>query len=185
MDQFRIFLSEGSLREIHLQGWLFTWSNERAIPHWKELTELLSLMSGMLSILIVICKLFLLLFGSCSTTPTDQCGVFSRKRFHFRSFWPKLPGFMQVIERVWHCPMHNANPFSKLAWLLRNTSRCLQSWSAKTIGNVRVQLSLATEVVLRLEVVRDCQPLAPHEESLRQFLKLKSLRLASLQCTIV
>jgi hypothetical protein len=91
---------------------------------------------------------------------------------------------MQVIECAWHCPMHNADPFRKLAWLLHNTAWCLQSWSAKTIGNVRVQLSLASEVVHRLEIARDRQPLAPHEEALRQFLKLKSLGLASLQRTI-
>jgi hypothetical protein len=74
---------------------------------------------------------------------------------------------MQVIERAWHCLMHNVDPFNRLAWLLWNMVWCLQSWHATTIRNVRVQLSLATEVVLRLEIARDRRPLSPHEESLR------------------
>jgi hypothetical protein len=43
---------------------------------------------------------------------------------------------------------------------------------------------MAQEVVIRLECARDRRNLAPHEEELRQGLKLKSLGLASLQRTI-
>jgi hypothetical protein len=32
MRQFCQFLNDATLREIHLQGRLFTWSNERAHP---------------------------------------------------------------------------------------------------------------------------------------------------------
>jgi hypothetical protein len=32
MGQFRRFLNEALLKEIHLQGCLFTWGNERAHP---------------------------------------------------------------------------------------------------------------------------------------------------------
>jgi endonuclease/exonuclease/phosphatase family metal-dependent hydrolase len=32
MGQFRRFLEEAAMKEIHLQGHLFTWSNERAHP---------------------------------------------------------------------------------------------------------------------------------------------------------
>jgi hypothetical protein len=129
MGQFRRFLNEAFLREIHLHDPLF----------------------------------------------------YARKRFHFRSFWPRFPGFMEVVERACHCPLHNADPFSRLAWLLRNTTRCLQSWSAKSIGNIRVQLSITFEVVHQLESACDHRPLAPHEEALRQALKLKSLSLTLLQ----
>jgi hypothetical protein len=62
--------------------------------------------------------------------------------------------------------------------------RVLKSWSDKFIGNVRVQLEVAKEVVHRLEMARDRRQLATHEEELRQHLKLKPLGLASLQRTI-
>jgi hypothetical protein len=47
-----------------------------------------------------------------------------------------------------------------------------------------MQLELAKEVVLRLEIARDRRVLSGLEESLRQELKLKSLGLASLRHTI-
>jgi hypothetical protein len=39
MGQFCGFLSEGSLREIHLQGRLFTWSNDRQHPTLERIDQ--------------------------------------------------------------------------------------------------------------------------------------------------
>jgi hypothetical protein len=97
-----------------------------------------------------------------------------KKRFHFSTFWPKFPGYLETVEHSWHCPLNGANMFRRLDWLLRNTTRCLKSWSDKFIG----------DVIHRLEMARDRQTLAVHEESLRQKLKLKPFGLASLQHTI-
>jgi hypothetical protein len=80
--------------------------------------------------------------------------------------------------------MTAANPFQPQDWLLRNTARVLRSWSDRFIGNVRLQLVIAQEVVLRLEQARESRPLTSHEETLRCRMKLKSLGLASLQRTI-
>jgi hypothetical protein len=49
------------------------------------------------------------------------------------------------------------------------------------IGNIRLQLTLSKEVLHKLEVVRDLRTLSSHEETLRQFVKLKMLGLSSLQ----
>jgi hypothetical protein len=68
--------------------------------------------------------------------------------------------------------------------LLRNSARFLKSWSDRFVGNVHSQLEIAREVVLQLEMARGRRTLASHEESLRQWLKLKSLALSSLQRTI-
>jgi hypothetical protein len=56
----------------------------------------------------------------------------------------------------------------------------LNCWSDRTIGNIRLQLEVAKEVLFCLEQARDLRPLAPHE-ALRQLVKLKSLVLTSLQ----
>jgi hypothetical protein len=111
-------------------------------------------------------------------------GFFVRKkRFIFRSFWTRLP-VKDVIARAWHYPLNGTSLFARLDWLLRNTARALQSWSAYYVGLVRMQLEMAKEVVLRLESAHDRSALAAYEEDLRQLLKLKSLPLASLQWTI-
>jgi hypothetical protein len=128
MGQFHHFLNEESLREIHLQGWLFTWSNERAHPtleridcafisnEWHGLHPNFDLQS---------------LSSSCSDHAplllSTNVAFIARKIFHFRCYWLRFLGFMQVVECAWHCLMKNVNPFSRLAWLLHNTARCLQS----------------------------------------------------------
>jgi hypothetical protein len=89
-----------------------------------------------------------------------------------------------VAEWTWHCLLQNATPFERLDWLLRNTSRFLKSWTDRLIGNIRIQLALAREVIERLESAGDRRPLAAHEATLCSELKLKMLGLSSLQRTI-
>jgi hypothetical protein len=109
----------------------------------------------------------------------------ARKRFHFRAFWPRFPGFLDVVKRVWNCPLCNVRPFARLDWLLWHTARMLKSWSDRSIGSIRSHLEVTKEVVYRLEVARNHQGLSAQEEGLRQFVKLMSLGLSSLQRTIV
>jgi hypothetical protein len=77
------------------------------------------------------------------------------KRFHFRAYWPKFPGFLDVVQRAWHCPLINADPCRHLDWLLRNTACALKSWSDRCIGSIRQQLELAKEVVYQLDMAQD------------------------------
>jgi hypothetical protein len=67
---------------------------------------------------------------------------------------------------------------------LHNKARFLQSWSDRSIDNIKMQLVVAKEVVLQLEKARDRRQLTTHEESLRQEFKMKSLGLSSFQRTI-
>jgi hypothetical protein len=73
---------------------------------------------------------------------------------------------MGVVRQAWVCPLIDANPCRHVDWLLRNTTRFLKSWSDRFIGNVRIQLELAKEVVHCLEMARDCRTLLAHEEAL-------------------
>jgi hypothetical protein len=104
-----------------------------------------------------------------------------RRRFHFCSFWPRFPGFKDVVARAWHCPLGNVSPFTGLDWLLHNTVMCPKCWSDRTIGSVRLQLEMAKEIMHWLEIARDTRRLSAGEEEMCKPLKLKSLALASLQ----
>jgi hypothetical protein len=107
-----------------------------------------------------------------------------KRRFIFRPFWTKCVGFLDVVERAWHCPLRSATPFEHLDWLLRNTSRFLKSWGDCLIGNIWIQLAVAKEVIERLESAGDYRQLTAHEVELRSELKLKMLGMLSLQRTI-
>jgi hypothetical protein len=68
--------------------------------------------------------------------------------------------------------------------LLRETAKALVKWSSKAVGNIRLRIQIAMEVIFRLEVAQDSRSLSPKEISLRRFLKLRYLGLTSLQRTI-
>lgn len=67
---------------------------------------------------------------------------------------------------------------------LRITGKKLQRWSDKWIGNVRLQIAIALELILRLDVAMDSRELSTVEFELRKTLKRKLLGLCSLQRTI-
>jgi hypothetical protein len=128
MGQFIRFLNEASLREIHISGRLFTWSNKRAHPtlecidrafiskEWDEfypshdLTSLASMSSDHAPLLL------------CTSNSYKH-----HKRCHFKAFWLKFPGFLDVVKRAWHCPLMDADPCHHFDWLLRNIARVLES----------------------------------------------------------
>jgi hypothetical protein len=113
-----------------------------------------------------------------------ESAYFTKKRFIFHSFWPSFPGFREVMERAWRCPLRGVSTFQCLDWLLWNSAHMLKSWSHSTIGSDRMQLEIGKELLHQLEMARDQRVLAPHEESLRQLVKLKSLGLMSHRSSI-
>jgi hypothetical protein len=102
MGQFCRFINQASLKEIHLEGRLFTWSNERLYPTLKRIDRYFitpdweTLSPG---------HELLTLPSHCSDhTPSllhmDATSV-AKKRFMFLSFWPSFPGFQEGMERAW------------------------------------------------------------------------------------
>jgi hypothetical protein len=128
MGQFRRFLSEAALKELHLHGRLYTWSNERSHPTLEQIDR------------VFIYSKWDLLHPSCALHPLaslfsdhapllllTNAGAVYVRRFLFRSFWTKLLNFLDAVRRAWHCPLQNVSPFHRLDWLLRNTARVLHS----------------------------------------------------------
>jgi hypothetical protein len=119
MGQFRSFLNVAALKELHLEGRLFTWNNERAHPtlekidrffisvEWEglfpnhDLQALSSLGSDHAPLLL-----------------RTDINHSTKQIFLFRAFWPKLHGFHDAVAQAWHSPLMNAIPFCRLDWLL-------------------------------------------------------------------
>ena len=77
------------------------------------------------------------------------------KRFKFESFWPKVESFLDVVQEAWNAVPPEGNPFLVLDNKLHATAKALQRWSDKWIGNVKLQLSLAMEIIGRLDKASD------------------------------
>jgi len=185
MGRFRRFVNEMELKEIPLLGRRYTWSNERASPTLVKLDRVLCTTDW--EDLYPNCIL-----QSHATEMSDHCplvlglkvGVKGRRRFHFESFWTRLPGFLDMVKSSWDEPVQTSCPLECFSIKLKRLTRALQSWGAKGVGHIKTQLALAREVLHRLEVAQDRRTLSIGEDWLRKELKRLCLKLASLEQTV-
>jgi hypothetical protein len=88
------------------------------------------------------------------------------------------------VAGVWASTPAEPNPFKQLAAKLVATARALTSWNNRFIGNVKLQILVANELILRLDVAMESRALSQGERGMRKLLKRKLLGLASLEMTI-
>uniref|UniRef100_A0A0A9D8Y1 Reverse transcriptase domain-containing protein n=1 Tax=Arundo donax TaxID=35708 RepID=A0A0A9D8Y1_ARUDO len=185
MGHFRCFLDEKDVKEIPFLGRKYTWSNERSSLTLVQLD-------------LVFCSIEwddifpYSLLQSAAFVVSDHCPLLlglrvntkGKRRFHFESFWPHLPGFQEAVKANWNTSVDTTCPIEVVFLKLQRLSRGLQSWSQRRVGNIRVQLGMAKGILHKLEIARDVRPLSSGEEWLCKKLKHHCLGLASLECTI-
>jgi hypothetical protein len=185
MGDFKNWINSLELKEIPLCGRRFTWSNQREDPTLVKLDHVFCTNSW--EEFFPDCMLF-----SNATEASDHCPLTlklkmdlrGKRRFHFESFWLKLPEFLEEVAASWNQPAHCYYPLEKVSMKLKRLSKRLQSWGHKMVGNVETQLGLAREVLHRLEIAQDIRTLAVEEVWLLRKLKQHCLVLTSLQWTI-
>ncbi|KAE8770923.1 Disease resistance protein RPM1 [Hordeum vulgare] len=181
LARFKALLNRLELKELYLNGRRYTWSNERRLPtlekidhifvtnSWEDLypsTMLTALRSA-------ISDHYLLLL--------DLDAEFSMgRRFRFESFWPTADGLMQTVAEAWQTIPYEGNPFLELDNKLHETAKALQRWSDRFIGNIRLQISIAMEVILCVDAAAESRVLTEREHDLRKLLNKKLLGLSSL-----
>jgi hypothetical protein len=168
-----------------LNGRRFTWSNQRIVPTLVKLDHVFC--TACWEEAFPDCFLY-----SSASGVSDHCPLIlklnadlkGRRRFHFESFWPKLPGFLEEVAASWDQSVRSSCPLERVSMKLKRLARRLQSWGHKAVGNVNSQLGLAREVLHRLEVAQDSRLLSTEEVWLLQKLKQHCLVLASLERTV-
>lgn len=184
LGRFRRFVDELEMKEVPLIGCRYMWSNEREAPTLVKLDRVLCTPD------------WDMLFPDClqshATEMLDHCprilgfrdGVKGKRRFHFESFWPQLPGFHEAVAASWEETVDAPCPLERFSFKLKRLSRALQSWSHRQVGHIKKQLQLAKEILHRLEIAQDSRCLSPDEKWLRGELKRQCLGLASLEQTM-
>lgn len=184
MGRFRRFIDDTELQELHLNGRRFTWSSERDNPTPERLDSLFTSEDWML---LYPNHVLSTLASECSDHASLRLSTATPlncfRRFYFENIWPKFEGFLHVVE-AWTCPRTDADAFCTLDYKPRNTAKALQSWSAKHVGSVRLQLAISKVLVLRFDCAQEFRQLAPHKLRLRRKAKLNCVGLASLLRTI-
>lgn len=185
LARFRETVTSLELMDIPLHGRRYTWSNERNNPTLVRLDRVLASMDW--EDRFHNCHLQAL--GSdasdhCPLLLRTNLSLYSKPRFHFEIFWPRMVGYQEVLQQGWACSDAITDPLRRLDAKFRNLSRELHSWSARRIGNVREQLLMAREIIFKLDQAGDHRQLTVEETELRRELKLKCLGLSSLERTI-
>lgn len=185
MGRFRRAINDLALNELHLNGRSFTWSNGWEHPTLERLDRIFvtsdleelfpqSFLKALPSVISDHCPLLL------STLPSLP----AKGRFRFENFWCKLEGFEEVVQEAWSADCRLQDPISRLDFKLRSTGRALQSWSDKKVGNVKLQLEMARELIGRFDRMEESRGLSGQERFLHRELKRKYLALASLERTM-
>lgn len=182
MGRFWRFLDDVEVKEIPLLGRKYTWLNECTSPTLVRLDRAFCCLGweGIFPDSVL---------QSAASTVSDHCPLIlglkiqksGKRRFHFESFWTKVPGFFQA---VWDAPVQSNCAVERLFLKLQRLSRGLQKWGQRKIGNIKLQIEMAKEILHRLEIARDSRELSSSEEWLRKKLKLHCLGLASFERTI-
>lgn len=98
-----------------------------------------------------------------------------RKPFRFESFWPKLPGFLEVVQQSWNKPCHSGNKVRLLHVKLSRLSKALRRWSREQIHPLKLAADIAAEIVRLLDQVQENRPLTAAELALRKKAKARTL----------
>jgi len=102
MGRFRRFVNDLELKEIPLLGRRYMWSNEREAPTLVKLDRVLC--TSCWEEMFPGCIL-----QSLASQISDHCPLLlglkewirGKWRFHFESFWTKLPHFLEVVADSW------------------------------------------------------------------------------------
>jgi len=75
----------------------------------------------------------------------------------FENFGTKMPGFKLVVQKAWNEASTHSGPCQLVFHKLKKTSQRHHAWSKTIFSNTKVQLHMALEVILRLDMAQQKQ----------------------------
>lgn len=92
-----------------------------------------------------------------------------------------MPGYNEVVQAAWNRPVHVYNPFLRLHIKLARTAKALKQWAKKNIGNNKLLLRAARQLIGILDVVQEHRQLSSSEIRLRRDLKVRFLGMTAVE----
>jgi hypothetical protein len=88
---------------------------------------------------------------------------------------------MDVVNEAWNGDINHAEPCQHLFHKLKKNGKTLRVWNKSLFSKEKVQLHMALEVILCLDVAQENRALSNDERELRTILKRRAIRLAALE----
>ncbi|XP_071680438.1 uncharacterized protein [Lolium perenne] len=175
-------LTTCQLKELKLQNRRFTWSNERETPTLVQLDRAFCNAAWDLEFENhVLHALSSSLSDHCPLLLSNQSGPRKPPIFRFESFWTKMPGFREVAQQASTAPSTHTQPVHIINHKLKSTALGLKSWSKGLFSDCKLQLLMALDVILQLDIAQESRALSLDEIHLRAGLKRRVKCLAALE----
>jgi hypothetical protein len=179
MGAFQDAIQDFELKELNLLGRKFTWSNDRT--HTRIDRAFCSVEWD-----LMLPRVFL---QALSSNVSDHCplviaGSSTVRRFagfRFESFWPRLPGYHDVVLTAWNKSLTVTNPFLRFHIKLKRVSAALRRWAKSLLGNFKVLLRAVSQLIGILDAVQDHRQLSDSEVLLKRDLKVRLLGLTAVE----
>lgn len=101
--------------------------------------------------------------------------------FKFESFWPKIPGYLEVMQNAWGQHTGVCNAFLNLHIKMQKTAKCFKKWSREKIGKGKIMMLAAKKHIAILEITQEHRKLTEQEIVFKQELKQRLLGLAAVE----
>jgi hypothetical protein len=179
MGAFQDAIQDFELKELNLLGRKFTWSNDSF--HTRIDRAFCSVEWD-----LMLPRVFL---QALSSNVSDHCplviaGSSTVRRFagfRFESFWPRLPGYHDVVLTAWNKSLTVTNPFLRFHIKLKRVSAALRRWAKSLLGNFKVLLRAVSQLIGILDAVQDHRQLSDSEVLLKRDLKVRLLGLTAVE----
>lgn len=174
MRKFKQALDHLGLKEIHLNGRKFTWSNGQENPTLTRIDRMFSTLQW--DDKFPTCHLQALVSTLSDHCPLMMQGVTevtAYKGFRFENFWIHMPGFTETVAAAWNKPVQATDPFRKLHIKMCRTGKALKKWQKTKIGNIKMQIEVAKEILWHFDVAEENRVLTHDELECRRRVKLK------------
>lgn len=90
------------------------------------------------------------------------------KTFRFETFWPKLPGYLDVVQHVWEPPVRTLDNIKVIHINLCHLAKTLKTLTRKHFCELRLKSEVATEIVRLLDEAQEHKQLSTPELALHR-----------------
>ena len=168
MHAFSDFISSYGLRDIPMEGGLFTWSNNREDVAMSIIDRFLFL-DEWDDFFPTILQKRLPRILSDHFPIILECGDFSRgwRPFRFENMWLKAEGLKERVKKWWDSCIFFGTPSYIMACKLKALKLDLKKWNEEVFGNVGVKRNQPMSELIELDAVAETQHLTGEETNKR------------------
>lgn len=178
-DMFNQIINTYELRDIHLSGGKYTWSNNQSIPTLEKLDRVLmnKAWETHFPMTNIRKKPRIMSDHNPLTLSVDQKVEHKRKPFRFEISWLHQEGFKGKLKEIWDQPM--IAKFNVEKWMIKEKriKKYFKGWSNKRKGNEKKRKMELQDELLSLETIEEDQLLTAKQLERKTMIQSKHMEI--------